>query len=55
MISIRKQIEKEEYCFDDANIMVMISKLRKKIEPDSDKPSIIQTVKGMGYRFSKEV
>ena len=27
----------------------------KKIEPDSDKSSVIQTVKGMGYRFSKEV
>ena len=52
---IYEAVWNEEYCFDDANIMVMISKLRKKIEPDSDKPSIIQTVKGMGYRFSKEV
>ena len=52
---IYEAVWNEEYCFDDANIMVMISKLRKKIEPDSDKPSIIQTVKGVGYRFSKEV
>ena len=52
---IYEAVWKEEYCFDDANIMVMISKLRKKIEPDSDKSSVIQTVKGMGYRFSKEV
>ena len=52
---IYEAVWKEEYCFDDANIMVMISNLRKKIEPDSDKSSVIQTVKGMGYRFSKEV
>ena len=37
------------------NIVLTMQTLRKKIEPDSDKPSIIQTVKGVGYRFSKEV
>ena len=52
---IYEAVWQEEYCYDDANIMVMISKLRKKIEADSSAPSIIQTVKGIGYRFSKEV
>lgn len=52
---IYEAVWQEDYCFDDANIMVMISKLRKKIEPDTGKPFIIQTVKGMGYRFNKEV
>lgn len=52
---IYEAVWQEEYCFDDANIMVMISKLRKKIESDSNEVSIIQTVKGMGYRFNKEV
>lgn len=52
---IYEAVWQEDYCFDDANIMVMISKLRKKIEPDSGEPYIIQTVKGMGYRFNKEV
>lgn len=52
---IYEAVWKEEYCFDDANIMVMISKLRKKIESESGGLPIIQTVKGMGYRFNKEV
>ena len=29
--------------------------LRKKIERNPDSPKYIQTVKGIGYRFSKEV
>lgn len=52
---IYEAVWQEEYCYDDANIMVMISKLRKKVEADSSRPCIIQTVKGIGYRFSKEV
>lgn len=52
---IYETVWQEEYCFDDANIMVMISKLRKKIEPEAGGAPIIQTVKGIGYRFSKEV
>lgn len=52
---IYEAVWQEEYCYDDANIMVMISKLRKKIETDSSAPAIIQTVRGIGYRFSKEV
>lgn len=51
---IYMQVWKDAYAFDDSNIMSFISKLRKKIEPDSDKPFYIQTVRGVGYRFNKE-
>lgn len=45
----------EEYCYDDNNIMAIISRLRKKLEENPGKPRYIQTIKGIGYRFSKEV
>jgi len=45
----------EPYFYDDSNIMAIISRLRKKIEEDTTNPKYIQTVKGIGYRFNKEV
>ena len=51
---IYTQVWEEEYAFDDNNIMSFISKLRKKIEPDPEHPFYIQTVRGVGYRFTKE-
>lgn len=51
---IYTQVWEEEYAFDDSNIMSFISKLRKKIEPDSEHPFYILTVRGVGYRFNKE-
>ena len=45
----------EEYVYDDSNIMAVISRLRKKIEVNPGDPRYIQTVKGIGYRFNKEV
>lgn len=44
-----------EYFYDDSNIMAIISRLRKKIEENPGTPRYIQTIKGIGYRFSKEV
>lgn len=52
---IYEEVWKESYVYDDSNIMAIISRLRKKIEPDSGMPLYIQTVKGIGYRFNKEV
>ncbi len=45
----------EEYCYDDSNIMAIISRLRKKLEENPGKPRYIQTIKGIGYRFNREV
>ncbi|WP_027092434.1 response regulator transcription factor [Cohnella thermotolerans] len=39
---------------DTRTLMVHISNLRKKIEPDPANPVYIQTVRGFGYRFSPE-
>ncbi|WP_027626131.1 response regulator transcription factor [Clostridium lundense] len=52
---IYEEVWKEQYAYDDSNIMAIISRLRKKIEPDSSHPTYIQTVKGVGYRFNREV
>lgn len=52
---IYTQVWGDDYAFDDSNIMSFVSKLRKKIEPNSDQPYYILTVHGVGYRFNKEV
>ncbi|WP_422486854.1 response regulator transcription factor [Gudongella sp. DL1XJH-153] len=55
MVFTKKQIYravwKDEYAFDDNNIMVHIRRLRKKIEPNPEQPQFIQTVWGVGYKF----
>lgn len=45
----------EPYVYDDSNIMAIISRLRRKIEKNPGTPKYIQTIKGIGYRFNKEV
>ena len=52
---IYTQVWEDDYAFDDSNIMSFISKLRKKIEPNPDNAFYIQTVRGVGYRFNREV
>lgn len=52
---IYEEVWKEEYVYDDSNIMAVISRLRKKTEENPKNPRYIQTVKGVGYRFNKEV
>ena len=52
---IYEEVWREEYFYDDSNIMAIISRLRKKLEVDSGNPKYIQTIKGIGYRFNKEV
>ncbi|MDR1643943.1 MAG: response regulator transcription factor [Clostridiales bacterium] len=51
---IYNRVWEDEYAFDDSNIMSFISKIRKKIEPDPDKPFYIQTIRGVGYRYNQE-
>lgn len=52
---IYEEVWGEPYVYDDSNIMAIVSRLRKKIEKSPSSPRYIQTVKGIGYRFSKEV
>lgn len=52
---IYEAVWQETYVYDDSNIMAIISRLRKKTEENPAKPKYIQTVKGIGYRFNKEV
>ena len=52
---IYEEVWREEYFYDDSNIMAIISRLRKKLEVNPSSPKYIQTVKGIGYRFNKEV
>lgn len=58
-ILTKQQIYEEvwggEYFYDDSNIMAVISRLRKKLEANPGSPKYIQTIKGIGYRFSREV
>lgn len=51
---IYEEVWGEPYAYDDSTIMAIVSRLRKKIEPDQSHPSYIQTVRGIGYRFSRE-
>lgn len=52
---IYEEVWGEPYVYDDSNIMAVISRLRKKLEAEPGNPKYIQTVKGIGYRFNKEV
>lgn len=49
---IYKNVWQDEYAYDDNNIMVHIRRLRKKIEPNPEKPIYILTAWGMGYKFN---
>lgn len=42
-----------DYVGDSATVMVHINRIREKIEDDSRKPEILETVWGAGYRFNK--
>ena len=52
---IYEEVWSEEYFYDDSNIMAIISRLRKKLEENPGSPKYIQTIKGIGYRFTMEV
>lgn len=50
-----QQINGDYYESDDNTMMVHISNLRCKIEDDPVKPAYIKTVRGLGYKFEKNV
>lgn len=39
----------------DRSVDVMVGKLRKKLEPDAEEPSLIKTVRGIGYQLTARV
>lgn len=41
----------EEYYDDDNTIMVHISRIRNRIETDSQKPRYLKTIRGIGYKL----
>lgn len=44
----------EDYYYDDNTIMVHISHVRNKIETDPKNPEYVKTIRGIGYKFSKQ-
>ena len=42
-----------EYRYETQYLKVYVGRLRDKIEPDPDQPKLIQTVRGVGYRFAR--
>lgn len=53
--SIYESVWKDEYIYDDNNIMAVISRLRKKLQTVTNMNDYIETVKGVGYRFNKNI
>lgn len=43
-----------DYMAEENTVMVHISNLRGKIEDDPKNPTLLKTVKGLGYKFEKE-
>lgn len=54
-IEIYKHVNQEYVNGDENTIMVHIANLRDKIEDDNRFPRYIKTVRGIGYKFEKEV
>jgi DNA-binding response OmpR family regulator len=52
---IYNQVWKEPYHGAEDNVMSLIRRIRKKIEPDPAKPSYILTVWGVGYKFNNAI
>ncbi len=48
---IYNQVWKEPYYRAEDNVMSLIRRIRKKIEPDPSKPIYVLTVWGIGYKF----
>jgi len=42
-----------EYRYETQYLKVYVGRLRDKIEPEPDQPTLIQTVRGVGYRFAR--
>ena len=52
---IYNQVWKEPYYGAEDNVMSLIRRIRKKIEPDTSRPIYILTVWGIGYKFNNAI
>ena len=52
---IYDRVWKEPYYGAEDNVISLIRRIRKKIEPDSAKPQYILNVWGIGYKFNKDL
>lgn len=52
---IYNQVWKEPYYREEDNVMSLIRRIRKKIEPDPSKPIYVLTVWGIGYKFNNAI
>lgn len=52
---IMNQLKGHDWSAFDRSVDSAIARLRKKIEPDPDRPRYIKTVRSVGYVFSSEV
>ncbi|WP_297633397.1 response regulator transcription factor [uncultured Clostridium sp.] len=52
---IFEEVWNESFLSGDNTIMVHISRLRDKIEDDGKTPKYLKTIRGLGYRFEKNV
>jgi len=49
---IYNAVWEEEYLYDENTIMAHLSRLRSKIEDDPKNPSLLITIRGIGYKLS---
>lgn len=52
---IFEDVWRDDFITDDNIIMVYMSKLREKIEENPKKPLYLKTIRGLGYKFEKQV
>ena len=52
---IYTRVWKEPYYGAEDNVISLIRRIRKKIEPDPAKPRYILNVWGIGYKFNKDL
>ena len=52
---IYEAVWEDFYVYEDNSIMVHISNIREKIEPDSKKPVYLKTIRGLGYKIEAPV
>ena len=52
---IYEHVWHEAYHYNSELLVSTINSLHKKIEPSIDKPTYLQIIQDVGYRFNKEV